>query len=179
MMWRLNTSNPGKLKEFQRLFQHYDCELVATHFDIKEIAADPLQVIVHKSSHLGDRILVEDTSLDIEDASVGVHVKWLMEHLKELIGHKAVWTVLLAYRENNQVFVFEGTVPGTIVNATGHAEGFGFDPYFRPDGSDKTLAESKPDHYSARAKAVHALFSNNIKAILPVMEHWDGDWQNS
>lgn len=129
LTWKLNTSNPGKFEEFKRLFAKYGCTLETTHFDLKEIDADPLQVIAHKASQLGDNILVEDTSLDIEGVSVGIHIRWLLEHLSEYAGRKAEWTVLLAFRRAHQIHIYKGTVSGTIVPSRG-TTGFGFDPFF-------------------------------------------------
>ena len=53
-----------------------------------------------------------------------------------------------------------GTLEGTIEMAPRGAEGFGYDPVFRPVGSDKTLSEMSPeekDALSHRARAVAAL----------------------
>ena len=99
---------------------------------------------------MGELILIEDTSLDIEGASVGVNVRWLIDHLNDYIGRRALWTLLLAYRFGDEVIVYKGEVPGTIVSPQGES-GFGFDPVFLPNGSDLTLAQSKPDEVNARA----------------------------
>jgi XTP/dITP diphosphohydrolase len=116
--------------------------------------------------------------LDVEDAQVGVHVRWLLDHLDQYVGRQADWVTLLAYRENDQVFIFRGSQPGKIVTSKGTG-GFGFDPFFMPEGADATLAESKPDIYNARRKAVGALINGNCWKIEPVMTDWKGDWQSS
>ncbi len=186
--WKLNTSNKHKLQEFQQLFAKHGYILSATHLDLKEIVADPLTVVVHKASQMGELILIEDTSLEVEGAEVGINVRWLLEHLSDYVGHKACWRVLLAYHSGNQVFVYQGVVNGTIVSSQGVSgqgvsgqgvSGFGFDPIFLPEGSDATLAESKPDEVNARALAVEALFENRPFAIKPLMTSWEGEWQES
>ena len=174
--WKLNTSNQGKLKEFEQLFNKYGCSLTSTHIDLDEIDADPLSVVVHKASQIEDDILIEDTSLDIEDAEIGVNIRWLLDHLSNFTGKRATWRVLLAYKNGDQVFVYQGIVHGSIVPARG-TNGFGFDPFFLPDGSDETLAENKPDSVNARALAVEALIENQPISIQPVMTSWDGPWQ--
>lgn len=174
--WTLNTSNEGKLSEFQQLFQKYGYSLTSTKIDLDEIDSDPLTVVVHKASHIGENILIEDTSLDIEGADVGVNIRWLLNNLNTLEGRKATWRVLLAYRKDGQVFVYQGIVHGTIVQAKG-TNGFGFDPVFLPNGQTETLAENKPDSVNARALAVEALIKNQPLAIKPVMTSWDGPWQ--
>jgi len=175
-LWKLNTSNQGKFLEFKALFADHGFALEATHIDLPEIIADPVTVVVHKASQIGENILVEDTSLEVEGADVGINVRWLLDHLEANVGKKAVWTVLLAYKKNDQIFVYEGVVDGTIVAPRG-SSGFGFDPVFLPEGADKTLAEAKPDQYNARAKAVEALIKGNVLVVKPVMTSWNGPWQ--
>lgn len=175
-MWKINTSNKGKFAEFKRLFSLHNCDLEATHHDLDEIDAEPLLVIAHKASQLGENVIVEDTSLDVEGASVGVNVRWLLDHLSDYAGHKAVWTVLLAFRQNEEIHIYKGAVTGTIVLPRG-TDGFGFDPVFLPDDSTQTLAESKSDTVNARAKAVEALIKGHIYTKQPVIEKWDGPWQ--
>jgi XTP/dITP diphosphohydrolase len=176
MMWKLNTSNLGKFEEFKRLFAIHGCDLEVSHMDLKEIDAGPLQVVAHKASQLSERVLVEDTSLDVEGISVGVNVRWLLEHLPQHEGRKATWTVLLAFHFQDKVHIYRGCVSGKIVQPKG-VKGFGFDPVFLPDGAVKTLAEFKPDMFNARAKAVEALIKGMVYTTYPLMEHWEGPWQ--
>ncbi|MBB63764.1 MAG: hypothetical protein CMO81_01735 [Waddliaceae bacterium] len=175
-MWKLNTSNKGKLAEFQRLFSLHGESLEISQTDLAEIDADPVQVVVHKASSLDEHVLVEDTSLDVEGGQPGIYVKWFLENLSEFVGRNAVWRVLLAYREGEQVYVFKGEVEGTIVESRGIG-GFGFDPHFLPKGANKTLAEEKPNRFSARAKAVEALSEKEVFRIEPLMLEWNGPWQ--
>ncbi len=174
--WILNTSNQGKLSEFKRLFAQHGKVLHSSEIDLKEIHADPISVVVHKASQIGEGILVEDTSLDIEGAKVGIHVKWLFDHLPSYAGKKADWRVLLAYLKEGSVRVYEGVVHGTIVLPRGEG-GFGFDPVFLPDGATKTLAQAKSPEVDARSKAVDALFKEKPIAILPPIIEWNGPWQ--
>lgn len=58
------------------------------------------------------------------------------------------------------VHKFEGIVNGEITREKSGAEGFGYDPIFRPDGYDKTFAELGADiknHISHRARATAKL----------------------
>lgn len=175
--WKLNTSNPNKFAEFKRLFAKYGSNLETSHLDLKEIDADPIKVIAHKASQLGENIIVEDTSLDIEGASIGINIRWLLEHLTAYAGRKAEWTVLLAFRQDDQIYIYKGHVSGTIVLPKG-CSNFGFDPVFLPNGSTQTLAESKPDLFNARAKAVESLLKGEVWIKHPMIENWEGPWQN-
>lgn len=168
----------GKFGEFKQLFAQYGSDLEATHFDLKEIDSDHVHVVAHKASQLGENIIVDDSSLEIEGAEVGINVRWLLDHLKDYVDHHALWVVLLAYHHGNEVYIFRGSVPGKIVYPRG-TTGYGFDPVFLPDGCYETLAESKSDQYSARAKAVEALLKGEVWAKHPVIKNWEGPWQNS
>ena len=90
-----------------------------THQDLKEIDADPVKVVAHKASQLGENVIVEDTSLDIEGASVGINIRWLLDHLPDYAGRRAVWTVLLGYHQGNQIAIYRGVITGTIVAPRG------------------------------------------------------------
>ena len=63
---------------------------------------------------------------------------------------------------------FEGIVNGEITREKSGAEGFGYDPIFRPDGYDKTFAELGMDiknqiSHRARATAKLCAFLQNAK----------------
>lgn len=176
MKWKLNTSNPGKFEEFKRLFAQNGSDLDASHIDLEEIDADPIQVVAHKASQLEEGVIVEDTSLDIEGATVGVNIRWLLDNLTEYKGRKAEWTVFLAVRKGDIVDIYKGSVSGIIVAPNGE-NGFGFDPVFLPEGATQTLAISKPDAFNARAKAVKALVTGDLFTTHPAMKNWDGPWQ--
>lgn len=175
--WTLNTSNPGKQREYRRLFANRGIDLRISHIDVKEIDADPLSVAVHKASQF-DQVLVEDTSLDVEDAPIGIHIRGMLSHLKQYVGKKATWNVFLAYKSLDLVHVFRGTVRGEIVLPRGH-NGFDFDPYFVPEGVKLTLAQSKPDELNARAHAVQDLLNNKCFATQKAITEWKGPWQRA
>ena len=64
------------------------------------------------------------------------------------------------------VHQFEGIVNGEITREKSGAEGFGYDPIFRPDGYDKTFAELGMDiknHISHRARATQKLADYLLK----------------
>ena len=172
----LNTCNGGKAQEFIRLFSLHGISLTIHKQDLEEIDADPFTVVAHKASQLDENILVEDTSLDVEGRTVGIHIKWLLDHLSTCVGLRATWRTLLAYKRNAVIHIFEGVVHGTIVRQRGKG-GFGFDPFFLPEGSHKTLAESKPDNVNARARAVEALVKEKPLTTRPCITDWHGPWQ--
>lgn len=150
--------------------------ITSTEIDLKEISADPLTVVVHKASQIGEEILVEDTSLDIEGAEVGINVRWLLDHLSSFVGRTASQRVLLAYLKEGLVYVYEAKVDGVIVMPRGNG-GFGFDPVFLPNGSEQTLAQAKPFAVNARAKVVEAFVKGPPLVVTPAIRYWNGPWQ--
>lgn len=177
-MWKLNTSNRGKFAEFQKFFLSYGIPLENTDIDLKEIEADPIQVIAQKASSLGELTLVEDTCLEIDGIEVGINIRWLLENLSEYVNRKAIWKVFLAYREDDKVYIFKGEVKGIIVESRGKS-GFGFDSFFLPEGSEKTLGEAKLDKYNARYLAVEAFIKREIFTVSAPICDWKGKWQQS
>ena len=174
----INTSNKGKIGEFQRMFNQFGYELDSTNIDLKEIIASHDEVVAHKASSLGEGILVEDTSLEIEGKEEeGINIKWILSNMGEFIGKKATWIVLLGIMQGEKVNLYKGVTEGEIVEPSGEG-GFGFDPIFRPIGSEKTLAQEKKDETSARFRAIKNLCESNIyKSVDPIKE-WKGKWQN-
>lgn len=174
---KLNTSNQGKLNEYKTLFKKHGVELVVTSVDVPEIEADHLTVTVHKASQFKE-VIIEDTSLEIEDAKVGINIRWLINHLDQYIQRKATWTVYLAFRKKDLIYIYKGEVLGTIVEPKG-TEGYGFDSFFQPDGAQKTLAEVKENRFNARALAVDAFMNNSPFAIIKAIDFWNGQWQKN
>lgn len=174
--WTINTSNTTKLDEYKELLGKEGISLHAIKIDQDEIDADPLSVVAHKASQIGERILVDDTSLDIEGEDVGVNLRWLIDDIPKYVGKKALWRVLLAYRSGDQVFIYRGEVPGTIVPPAVKGDPR-LEAIFLPDGASVTLGVDKPDLLNPRALAVDSFIRNELEAILPTIDSWDGPWQ--
>jgi XTP/dITP diphosphohydrolase len=173
---KMNTSNLDKLKEYQHFFDQQNIKLITTKIDLDEVEADPLTVIRHKASQLDEGVIVEDTSLEIDKANIGVNIRWQLNNLDQYLGRQATWKLFLAYRKNDKIYIYKGEIHGKIVKTTNNKE-FGFDPYFMPNGTNKTLAQEKPDIYNARAIAVKALVEEKPFTIQPAIYQWEGPWQ--
>jgi XTP/dITP diphosphohydrolase len=169
---KVNTSNVNKLKEFRNYLGSHVISEVA---DLDEPDSDPVTVIRYKASQF-DKVIVDDTSLEVEGEKVGVNVKWMLNQLSNFVGKKAIFRCLLGIRSGNKVYVFKGEIQGTIVPKRGHS--FGFLPYFQPDGSIKTLAEDLPDEFNARFFAVEDLIHNRPYLTCDVLPIWNGEFQS-
>ena len=143
--------------------------------DIKEIATKTVKNAYSQSKL---PIFVEDAGLFIADLKgfPGPYAAYvfktiqnrgvlkLMENVKV---RQATFKSAIAYLDAtlNEPRVFEGFSEGKITDSerkTGGEDGFGFDPIFQPDGSNKTFAEmtlSEKNGFSHRAKAVRNLLS--------------------
>ena len=157
------TGNKHKFTEAQAIIP----ELKRLDLDLLEIQELDLRKIIEaKLPKNRTLIVVEDVSLEIQDLNglPGPLIKWFIKS----IGPKGIYNLapnskakaiaMLGYKSNTISF-FEGVVEGTIVAPRGK-NGFGFDPIFQPDGSDKTFGEMTRDEkarFSHRAKAFHKL----------------------
>lgn len=175
--WQINSHNTHKINDFKRLFAKYRQTFSYTQIDLDEIDADPISVAAHKASQLGEYVLVEDTSLDIEGADIGVNLRWKKDQISAYAGKKATWRVLIGYRVKDLVYIYKGEIQGTIVPPRGK-QGYGFESVFQPDGERKTLAENSNDALNARALAVDAFMKNNYHTIIKAIYDWDGAWQH-
>lgn len=135
---------------------------------------------------------MEDTSLEVEGLEVGVNIRWLEESLGDnfqyLAGRKAEWRVFLGLNDGEYIHIYEDSVKGILEKPSGEylegKEGFGFDGYFKPEGSDMTLSQlsvaKKKDYYSARKRAVDKLLRNKVSVSYKIssIPKWNGSYQH-
>jgi len=172
---RINTSSAGKLKEFQKFL---GAKIEVVQKDLEEPESDPLTIIRYKASQF-QNVLVDDTSLEIEGAHVGVKIKWLLEQLPEYEGKKASFICLLGIARRGKIHIYRGEVNGLVVKprSTSGGDSFGFNPYFQPEGTTKTYAEDKPDTLNARFIAVQNFLSGKAYLVSDCLPHWKGAFQ--
>lgn len=181
----VKTSNPKKLAEINRFGLGVRAEPGA---DLAEVDGTPEQVAMYKALSAGPFVLVEDTSLDVEGFSAGVNIRWLLSRLAVQVKEsgqspRAVWRVMLAVHDGEQMFVSKAEVHGRMI-AEPRGEGFSFDQFFVPDGYDKTLGEldmiGQKDDVSARKGAVQNLLAGKCTVIpLPDIPAWNGAYQSA
>ena len=66
---------------------------------------------------------------------------------------------------NGDVLTAEGTCEGTILSAPRGENGFGYDPVFRPDGFDRSMAELTMEEKNA--------ISHRGKALAQFRQKWE------
>jgi len=96
-----------------------------------------------------------------ENATDEANINKLLRELSEARERSARFRCVIALaRDGKLLGTFEGAVDGTIIDHPRGDCGFGYDPIFLPDGSDRTFGEMAPqlkNQISHRAKAIAAL----------------------
>lgn len=80
--------------------------------------------------------------------------------------HKAKYYCVAVYADDSNIITAHGEILGTITNYPKGKNGFGYDPYFIPEGYDCTMAEldaDKKNKISHRFQAFNKLF-NRLKS---------------
>lgn len=147
------TSNKNKFSELKELIPNVE-QLELDLLEIQEI--DAKKIIQEKLNeafkHTSGEFIVEDTSLTFESLNglPGPLIKWFLSSIgteglvtlvNKLGNTKAEAKTIIGYAKNlNEVYFFEGSISGEIAGPRG-TSGFGWDPIFQPEGSDKTFAE--------------------------------------
>jgi len=183
MDMELITSNKKKLEEFKRILPEIKSR---PGDDLREVEGTAKEVIMYKSLEAGIGAIVEDTILIINGEEV-VDIKWKIDELKKLKPVdtiKASWQVMLGYNNGEEINIYRGIVNGIIIPDS-KDRGYGFDPYFLPDGSDVTLArleqEGRKDNFSARKNALISLKKDRPEDVIKIkyINEWDGEYQNN
>ena len=84
----------------------------------------------------------------------------LLTKLESIENPKAQFRTVICLLLDGEQHIFEGLCKGTIIAERRGQSGFGYDPVFIPDGSDKTFAEMSLDEknvFSHRKKAIQKL----------------------
>ena len=153
----------------------YYGELPETHDTLEEKAAEKAVFIWNK---FGYPCFADDSGLEVmalggkpgvfsaryagENKDDLKNMQKLLNEMKSEKNREARFrTVIALVKKNNPVF-FEGILNGSILHEPAGSEGFGYDPVFKPEISEKSLAQmSLPEknRLSHRARAVSLLIN--------------------
>lgn len=142
--------------------------------DTLEANATEKSTTIHKLT--GSNTFSEDTGLETEalNGEPGVksaryagdvknfqaNIDKLLSKLEKKENRKARFKTVISLIWNNKEYLFEGICNGQIIKDQKGNEGFGYDPVFVPDGSNKTFAEmsmEEKNKFSHRRKATDKL----------------------
>ena len=126
----------------------------------------------------GQNCFSEDTGLEVdalngepgvksaryagEGRSFDDNIDKLLGRLQDADSRLARFRTVISLILDGKEYFFEGICPGRIIMERIGNNGFGYDPVFVPDGSDKTFAEmamAEKNKFSHRKKAMEKLIS--------------------
>ena len=97
-----------------------------------------------------------------EDRSFDDNIEKLLSNLKPFENRSARFRTVISLILDRKEYFFEGICPGKIIEERKGNNGFGYDPVFIPNGSDKTFAEmdmAEKNKFSHRKKAMEKLIN--------------------
>ena len=182
------TLNPGKLAEFRELFAATPWEIEGLPADAPDFdetgltfAENARDKAIYRSRLTDAPVVADDSGLVIDalGGEPGVHsARYLDPDMAQGDRNRAVLEKLagLAPEERTARFIChlvlahrgeivhetEGACEGRIAEEERGRTGFGYDPIFRPDGFDRTLAELSPEEKNAishRGRALRRLIT--------------------
>lgn len=164
------TGNRNKLREIQALIgSRAELSTPADHGITEEIPenqptleGNALQKARYIYEKTGMNCFADDTGLEVEalGGEPGVYsaryaavngageghsseanMALLLKRLQGVENRRARFRTVIALILNGEEHLFEGVVEGEITRERSGAEGFGYDPVFRPTGFEQTFAE--------------------------------------
>ena len=178
------TNNAHKLSEVQAVLGDGFTLLTPRDCGVTEEIPEEQETLEgnasQKARYLYDRTgmdcFADDTGLEVAalGGAPGVHSaryatdghdfaannRLLLKNLRGVTDRRARFRTVISLIINGEEHLFEGVVEGRILDhETGH-EGFGFDPLFVPEGTEKSFAEMTPGEKNAishRGRAVRKL----------------------
>lgn len=179
------SANEGKIKEINQIL-NCDFEFKTYHdFNdwpkVEETGENFLENALLKASILAKKYglpaIADDSGLEVEALSgePGIksaryagepqsdkrNISKLLEILQNVKNRKARFlTVAVFYKIDGSYIEAQGEVKGEILDSPRGNEGFGYDPVFKPEGFDRTMAELSLDEknsISHRGKAFRHL----------------------
>lgn len=178
------SSNAYKIAEIKGIlplgFQLISLKEIHFHDEIPETEDTIEGNAIQKATFLADKMNIpcfaDDTGLIIpslnnepgvfsaryagEQRNPDDNMDLVLEKLSNQSDRSAHFTTVIALYIHHKVHIFEGRIDGTIIHEKRGTQGFGYDPIFLPDGSDKTFAEMSVEEKNAmshRAKALEKM----------------------
>ena len=175
------SNNKNKLQEIRHQLpaeiELLSLEDIGCHEDIPETAdtieGNAILKADYVTKNYGYNCFADDTGLEVdalngapgvyyagEQKNAGDNMDKLLAELKDKENRSARFKTVIALNLNGAQHLFTGIVDGTITNEKAGLQGFGYDPVFKPTGSDLTFAQIPLDEkalLSHRGRAVAQL----------------------
>ncbi|EKD30809.1 MAG: Nucleoside-triphosphatase [uncultured bacterium] len=187
------TANKHKLYEAQAILGDRFTLIVPAQLGLTEDIPETAETLSENAQmkarflweKFGKPCFADDTGLEVDflNGRPGVYsaryagleadpLKNMQKLLKELNGstcRKARFlTVVALILGEGSLFMFEGSLEGSILETVSGSGGFGYDPLFLPEGFSKTLAELPPDeknrisHRGIAMRKLSFFLNNNL-----------------
>lgn len=175
------SSNEHKIAEIKAIlphgFQLISLKEIQFHDEIPETSDTIEGNAIQKATFLAEKMHIpcfaDDTGLVIPELNgePGVYsaryagaqrdandnMDLVLDKLNGKADRKAYFTTVIALYINHKVHVFEGKIDGNIIREKRGIQGFGYDPIFQPEGSEKTFAEMSADEKNGMSHRGRAL----------------------
>ena len=160
-----------------------DIDIPEPH-DTLEANASEKSSVIHRITQ--QNVFSEDTGLEVaalngepgvksaryasEGRDFQANIDKLITNLTGISNRKAQFRTVVSLIINEKEYLFEGICKGQIIEEQRGGKGFGYDPIFIPEGSEKTFAEmsmEEKNSFSHRKKAISKLtdFLANIMMV--------------
>ena len=175
MKLKVITSNPGKVREYQKAFDDMGIEMEHHHIPYDEIQTSELEEVVEKgmqeirSKGLRD-FIIDDSGLFIDALKgfPGVYSAYgqktignqgILTLMEGVENRKAQFRCCIGCDINGETIIVTGMCQGIILNEERGDGGFGYDPIFSPDGkrSFSEISVEEKNTMSHRGNAVKLL----------------------
>jgi XTP/dITP diphosphohydrolase len=185
------TNNPHKAEEITAILSSHADVHVLTLRDLPSQPPEPIEdgATLEENAYIKAReihdatglaTLADDTGLEVEAlggapgvlsaryagerATYADNCAKLVAALEGRQNRRARFRTVVCYVDGNRTLFAEGSVDGHIVPVGRGSEGFGYDPIFVPDGSDRTFAEMTAAEKNAISHRGRAMA--NIQAVI-------------
>jgi XTP/dITP diphosphohydrolase len=183
------TSNPGKLREFQRAAPDFDVQALPAGIPPPDetgdtFEANAIQKALAYSNHVNGFLFADDSGLSVDalNGAPGVHSAryagtnfanreendaannaLLLERLRGVTNRTARFVCVIALvKQGEWIKTFRGAVEGRIIEELRGSGGFGYDPLFYHDPFGCTFGEALLEQkitVSHRAIALEQMFT--------------------
>ncbi|MEJ6615339.1 MAG: RdgB/HAM1 family non-canonical purine NTP pyrophosphatase [Crocinitomicaceae bacterium] len=188
------TSNENKANEIRQLLPSTIELITLKDIEINEdipetsptIEGNAKQKADYITMHFNINCFADDTGLEInalngepgvfsaryagEQRSDTDNMQLVLDKLPSQDDRSARFKTVIALNVNDEQYLFEGIVNGTIRTEKTGANGFGYDPIFEPENCGKTFGEMDMDEknsYSHRARAIKKMITFMHDRIQP------------
>lgn len=180
------TNNQHKVEEIEKVLNGYFTIITLKEAGINIDIQEPYNTL-HENARAKARTIFsithqncfsEDTGLEVEalngepgvksaryagsDRDFQANISLLLHKLQHIEKRVAQFRTVITLIYNKEEYYFEGICRGKIISEQRGTNGFGYDPVFVPDGSNKTFAEmalEEKNIFSHRKKATEKLIA--------------------